>query len=137
VRKLSEGQVGEIRALYASGRSQKVLAAEFGVSPSYLSRLVSSEARAGVAPAMSSPVRAALDEWLRSFELSGADRVRARMLEALASKTDACASSGSAAAAAALPRVIGMLEEQLRLVAATNGAPHLDVDRLLSEVLAS
>lgn len=63
MRKLTEEQIGEIRALHAWAFSEGV-AAEFGVSPSYLSRLVNSEARIEVASATSGPVRAALDEWL-------------------------------------------------------------------------
>ncbi|HET9708876.1 MAG TPA: hypothetical protein VFP39_11300 [Gemmatimonadales bacterium] len=140
-KRLSDGEVSELRRLSAEGVLQRDLAERFGVSQSFVSRVTRGERRErrerdGLV-LVDGPVRVALEEWLAGFEFRGADRVRVRVAETLASAVDGCAASTTAAALATLPRLVGQLEFELeRLANAADERPALDVKRLLREVQA-
>lgn len=112
MRKLAESDIAEIRRLVAAGTPQKDVSARFGISPSYVSRLVRGERAEAPLPAINGPVRRAVDEWLEGLpELDPHDQVRAEIARLLAGKLDATATAGSASSALALPRLAAGLGE--------------------------
>jgi hypothetical protein len=97
--------------------------------------LVRQERRPVVEP-VSASTAAAVRAYLAGFELAGADGVRAEVAVGLAEAVDGCRASGSAAAAAALPRLaaellalLGAMEER------RDAKPGVNVRRLLEEVI--
>ncbi|MEJ7798437.1 MAG: hypothetical protein WKF42_08065 [Solirubrobacteraceae bacterium] len=124
-RRISDEDLGRLRHLADEGVPTSDLAAAFGVTVQHVRRLLRGEQRASIAGLDPDVVRAdvvrAVDEFLEDADLSAADGVRAATARVLARKLDACASSVSAAAAAATPRLAAELVSVLAVL--QDGAP--------------
>src|SRR5262245_44535250 len=115
--RLSDVQTAEVVRLAAAGMKQAELAAKFGVTQSAVSRIVSGARRGSAESTSPGAVAVALDVFLAELEPDGVGVVHAETARALAVKVDACRSSTSVAAAAALPRIVAQLQELLAVLA--------------------
>ena len=87
-------QIAALRADAAGGVSRRELAARYGVSLSYLSRLLTGDRRVTVEPAAGETM-AAVEMFLEGLDLDAAGRVRAASARALAAKIDSAAASAT------------------------------------------
>src|SRR4051812_15693754 len=98
-RKLTDDELGRLRALSADGWSHQDLAAAFGVTPQHVGRLVRGEQRPVIASqdteAAAGGVSDAVATFLEDAQLSTRDEVLAATARALAAKLDGCAASDS------------------------------------------
>lgn len=115
--RLSDADVARLREDWASGSSLADLAAEFAITPQYAGRLVRHEDRPVLdvdeAVESASGIRGAVEAFLADRVLDAGDDVLAETARALARKIDACASSGAATAANAMPRLAEVLVSAL------------------------
>jgi transcriptional regulator with XRE-family HTH domain len=113
-RKLSDPDVARVRELGADGLTQSDIAEQFGVSRRQVSRIIRGESRPQLAGldrdiVDSRNVQAAVDQFLEGIELDAANEVTAAVARNLASQLDGTAAKGSAAGAAAAPRIAAEL----------------------------
>lgn len=125
VRKLTDGQVSELRARASGGVSASELASTFGVTRRHVERLLSGEQRAVLESPGGGPVLEAVERFLDSLRLDREGEVRAATARTLAGKIDAASVSGAVGAAQALPGLARALDDALR---------GLDVPREMSQI---
>ncbi len=107
MKRLSDSEIGRLRAEYASGKvTHRELAALHGVSRSSVSRLLAGERRGTVEPVAGGPVAASVEAFLSGLELDAAGMVRASLTRAVAGKIDAAVASGTGTSALAVPRLV-------------------------------
>ena len=121
-RKISDEELARLRHLADEGSTLTDLAEAFGITSQHVGRLVRHEQRPVIAgldtEAVRSGVAASVEAFLTDVDLNAGAEVLAATARALASKLDACAASGSAAATQAVPRLARELVdvlERLRL----------------------
>jgi transcriptional regulator with XRE-family HTH domain len=116
-RKIGDEELARLRDLAADGWSDEDLAAAFGVSRQHVGRLVRGKQRPEIAgldaETVRSGVAAAVETFLADHELQAGYEVLAATARARAAKLDACATSDSASAAQAVPRLAAQLVDVL------------------------
>ena len=116
-RKVSDEELKRLRHLHAEGWAPGDLAEAFGITPQHVGRLVRGEQRPEIAgldaEALEAGVAGAVEAFLADVNLDAADEVLAATARALGAKLDACATSSSASAAQAVPRLSSELVEVL------------------------
>jgi transcriptional regulator with XRE-family HTH domain len=109
-RKLSDADVTRVRELGTEGLTQSEIAAQFDVGRRQVGRILSGGSRPQLAGldrdiVDSGNVLLAVDQFLTGIRLDDANEVTAAVARNLASQLDGTAAKGSAAGAAAAPRI--------------------------------
>ena len=109
-RKLTDADVARVRELGSTGRTQSDIAGEFGVGRRQIGRILRGESRPQLAGldrdiVDSGNVLAAVEQFLEGIVMDDANEVTAAVARNLAGQLDGTAAKGSAAGAAAAPRI--------------------------------
>jgi hypothetical protein len=134
--KLTDQDVARLRAMAAAGRDNAALAAEFGVTPRHVGRLVRGDQRQTIGRA-DGPVVAAVERLLDGLELDAADGVLAAAALVLAAKLDGVRTSDSAASASAAPALVRQLADTLRDLRGDDEDLAASVRRMLEPLVRS
>ena len=119
-KRLTDQGVAGLREKAGNGADRADLAAEFGVTPRHVARLVRGDQRQTI-PAQDGPALAAVRAFLEGLELDDADRVLAAGAETLAAKLDAVRVADSAASANAAPALSGSCRRRCGRFAVSTG----------------
>ncbi len=135
MKKLTDADVGRIRALSLEGRATGEIAADFDVSRRHVARILKGTARpqlGGLDADLvgAGNVQTAVDRFLSGLNLSAADLVLAASARSLAWKLDETSHNDSVGAAAAAPQIAQRL---IAVVAELRGDEHVPdaVDELV------
>ncbi len=135
MKKLTDADVGKIRALSLEGRAASKIAADFGVSRRHVARILKGTARpqlGGLDADLvgAGNVRMAVDSFLSGLDLSAADTVLAETARSLSWRLDGISRTDTVGAAAAAPQIAQRL---IAVIAELRGDEHVPdaVDELV------